>query len=175
MASSLSSRNTIAVNKIITIQQAATKSENLREQRKTIVIAGGCFDLLHIGHIQFLKAAKKQGDVLMLLLESDKAVEKLKGEKRPISKQADRAEVLASLEMVDSVVLLPHPLDDHDYDSLVLKLKPAIIATTKNDPAIVHKKRQAALINANVVTVIDRIDNQSSSTYIKVLEEHFNL
>lgn len=70
---------------------------------KTLILTNGCFDLLHIGHVQYLKAAKKLGDVLLVAVNSDNSVRKLKGEGRPIIPLKERLEVLAALEAVDLV------------------------------------------------------------------------
>lgn len=147
---------------IIKVTKSIDLSKKLRKQKKTIVIVGGCFDILHIGHAKFLKASKKLGDILFVLLESDKNVRKLKGRGRPVNPQKDRAEILSNLKSVDYVVLLTNMKSDKDYDKLINQLSPNIIATTKNDPGIAHKIRQAEMINGKVKEVIDRLDNSSS-------------
>jgi len=107
-----------------------------------IVLTGGCFDILHIGHVRFLSEAKEMGDYLVVLLESDKNVKKLKGESRPVFIQKERAEMLSALGSVDLIVLLPMIENDSDYLNLVTKIKPDVIAVTENDPHI-EKKRVA--------------------------------
>jgi len=77
----------------------------LRAQGKKIVFTNGCFDLLHVGHIRYLRDAKKQGDILIIGLNSDSSVKKLKGPKRPLIPEAERAEILAALEPVDFVTI----------------------------------------------------------------------
>ena len=129
----------------------------------TRVLAGGCFDLLHPGHLSFLKKAKEQGDLLFLLLESDDMIKKSKGNNRPHQDQQIRAENLAQTQIVDYVILLPEEMDNNEYDKLVSLIKPAIIATTKGDPYRYHKERQALLVGGKVVDVIDRISNFSTS------------
>lgn len=76
-----------------------------KAQNKVIVSTNGCFDILHIGHVRYLQESKKQGDILVVYLNSDASVKRLKGDSRPINNEADRAEVLAALECVDYVVL----------------------------------------------------------------------
>lgn len=76
-----------------------------RAQNHTIVSTNGCFDILHIGHVRYLQESKKQGDILVVYLNSDASVKRLKGDSRPINNESDRAEVLASLECVDYVVI----------------------------------------------------------------------
>lgn len=77
----------------------------LRRKKKKVVFTNGCFDLLHRGHIQYLKKAKSLGDVLVIGLNSDSSVRRLKGAGRPLNTQMDRAEVLAGLEFVDYITI----------------------------------------------------------------------
>jgi rfaE bifunctional protein nucleotidyltransferase chain/domain len=79
--------------------------KRLKGQGKTVVFTNGCFDVLHRGHIECLRKARSCGDVLMVGLNSDSSVRKLKGRNRPILSQGDRAEILACLEMVDYVLI----------------------------------------------------------------------
>jgi rfaE bifunctional protein nucleotidyltransferase chain/domain len=87
---------------------------------KKIIFANGCFDILHIGHIRYLQQAKALGDVLIVGLNSDASVERLKGKGRPILDEQARAKLLSSLECLDYVVLF----DDDTVDRLLVKLKP---------------------------------------------------
>jgi D-beta-D-heptose 7-phosphate kinase/D-beta-D-heptose 1-phosphate adenosyltransferase len=77
----------------------------LNRRKKSVVFTNGCFDILHRGHIEYLKKAKSLGDVLIVGLNSDSSVREIKGEKRPIVPQDDRAEIIAALEMVDYVLI----------------------------------------------------------------------
>lgn len=91
--------------KIKSLQQLSKIRNALKRLGKKVVFTNGCFDILHRGHIECLRKAKSFGDVLMVGLNSDSSVRKIKGEKRPILSQNDRAEILASLEMVDYVLI----------------------------------------------------------------------
>ncbi len=159
------------MNKIISTKQAIKESQKLHNQGKTIVLAGGCFDILHIGHIAYLIKAKEQGDILIVLLENDETIKKKKGESRPFHPQKDRAIVLSALQVVDYVVLLPFMKSDKNYDSLVFSIKPAIIAATKADPQEIHKQRQAKTVHAQVVNVVERINSSSTSKLAKSLSQ----
>lgn len=75
--------------------------KELKKQGKTIVFTNGCFDILHVGHLKYLNEAKRQGDILIVGVNSDSSVKKLKGETRPINNQYDRAEILGGLKAVD--------------------------------------------------------------------------
>ncbi len=159
------------MNKIVSPEEAANLSLQLRKETKTIVLAGGCFDILHIGHVTFLQKAKEHGDILIVLLESDAFIKNSKGENRPINTQSDRAHVLMAMTAVDYVLSLPDILKDSEYDKLILALKPAIIATTKADPTRIHKDRQAKLCGASVVEVNELIQNQSTTHIAKLLQK----
>jgi rfaE bifunctional protein nucleotidyltransferase chain/domain len=159
------------MTKIVTIDQAIQISKKLRHQNKLIVLAGGCFDILHVGHVTFLKKAKAAGDILFILLESDEAINTLKGGNRPINAQTDRSTVLASLSFVDFIVPLSGVLANEEYDQLIFSLKPAIIATTQGDLYLSHKKRQADMNKAKLVVVTEEIQNQSTTKIAKLLQK----
>lgn len=157
------------MKKILNIQQAGKESSRLRKKGKSIVLVGGVFDILHIGHIKFLEKAKKEADFLFLLLESDQSVRKLKGKNRPINKQEDRAYVLEALSSVDFIVKLKNTLKDSDYDRITKLIRPEILATTEPDSYIFHKARQAKLVGAKLKTVIKRIKDKSTTNLIEKL------
>jgi rfaE bifunctional protein nucleotidyltransferase chain/domain len=157
------------MNKIIDIEKAIKLSKKIRKAGRTVVLAGGCFDVLHIGHIRFLEAAKKQGDVFFVFVESDEKVRKIKKEHRPINSQVERAEVLSSIRFVDYVIKIPFFGNDDAYDKLVSSLKPSIIAVTKGSEAIKHAKRQAKKIGAGVSEVMGRISDQSTTKIAKII------
>jgi FAD synthetase len=161
------------MGKIIDLKQAISLSKKLKTEHKTLVIAGGCFDILHVGHIRFFQKAKQEGDILCILLEDDRNVKKLKGKQRPINSQKDRAEILSSISFIDYIIPLKNMTTDEDYDNLLIRLKPDIIATTENDPQGVHNERQSKLINAKVKYVIQRINNKSTSNLAKRISEDF--
>lgn len=155
---------------MLTVKTAVNIAEELRKQNKTIVVAGGCFDILHPGHVLFLQEAKKQGDMLFILLESDDMIRKKKGEGRPIHTQKDRSLILESLSVVDYIIPLQQLYTNQNYDDLLSSLKPTIIATTKGDPNRGHKERQAKLIDAQVAEVIQRIQHASTTALTKTLK-----
>lgn len=93
--------------KIIDMQTLAETANELRAAGKGLVATNGCFDLLHVGHVRYLKAARALGDVLVVGLNGDHSVRELKGAGRPLNNEKDRAEVLAALECVDFVTIFP--------------------------------------------------------------------
>jgi len=138
------------------------------EGKGRIVLVGGCFDILHIGHVRFLSEAKGMGDYLIVLLESDKKVKDLKGKNRPVFIQSERAEMLSALRSVDLVVVLPMMEDDRDYSNLVKKIKPDVIAVTENDPRIEKKGRQAEEAGGEL-KIVPFTKTFSSSKLVKIL------
>ena len=133
-----------------------------------IVLAGGCFDILHVGHVKFLSEARAMGNYLVVLLESDEKVRELKGENRPVFNQRERAQMLAALRSVDLVILLPMLEDDCDYLNVVIKIKPDIIAVTENDPLIENKKDQAKKVGGEL-RVISLMEPYSTSKLARIL------
>lgn len=158
------------MTKIIQPKRAIEIARKLRNQNRKIVLVGGVFDILHIGHIKFLEKAKEKGNILFVFLESDDTAKKLKGENRPINTQKTRALVLAALETVDYIVLLPKMKNDKDYDKLVTLIKPLVIAVSGNDKNIEHKKRQAKITGAKVLTVTAQISNQSTTRLVTIMK-----
>ena len=154
---------------IIKISQISKLTQDLHKSNKSIVLVGGCFDLVHIGHLTFLEKARLSGDILIVLLESDKNIKKLKGDNRPINSQINRAKFLTHLKSVDFIVLLPEMKTDQDYLNLITQIKPNIISVTKNDPKLNLKSLEAKSINAKLLTVTNIIPQQSTSLVIKKL------
>jgi FAD synthetase len=133
------------------------------------VLVGGCFDLLHFGHISFLKQARALGDHLVVALESDENASRMKGPTRPIHSQKQREEMLLSLSSVDEVILLPPMNTDQGYLDLVKNVAPAVIAITQGDPIKEKKQQHAQHVNATLVE-IPKIHTPSTSQLAKLLE-----
>lgn len=93
--------------KILDMNELAERAEELRAAGKKLVATNGCFDLLHVGHVRYLQAARGLGDALAIGLNGDRSVRDLKGTGRPVNNEGDRAEVLAALECVDFVTIFP--------------------------------------------------------------------
>ncbi|MFB0517760.1 MAG: adenylyltransferase/cytidyltransferase family protein [Acidobacteriota bacterium] len=107
-------------DKIKSLEELHREVTRLKEEGKVIVLANGCFDLIHVGHIRYLKGAKALGDVLVVGVNSDRSVEQIKGEKRPLMSQDERAEIVSAFEFVDYVVVFEQPT----VEELILTLKP---------------------------------------------------
>ncbi|MBM3802095.1 MAG: D-glycero-beta-D-manno-heptose 1-phosphate adenylyltransferase [Acidimicrobiia bacterium] len=94
----------------------------LKASGKIVVLANGCFDLLHVGHIRYLQGARELGDALVVGLNSDESVRRLKGPQRPLMPEGERAEILSALECVDHIVIFQEPT----VEALLLALKPDV-------------------------------------------------
>ena len=106
--------------KIKAIEEIIDISNKLRGENKLIVTTNGSFDILHLAHVNLIEKAKKEGDILIVLVNSDNSIRKLKGEGRPIVSENERAEMLTALECVDYVVIF----DEDNPLSLLDKIKP---------------------------------------------------
>lgn len=138
-----------------------TKLPVARSQK--LVLVGGCFDIIHYGHLMYLKNAKGLGDVLVVALENDSFIREHKG-RAPFHTQKQRAEMLLNLRTVDFVVLLPTMGSDEKYQALVEHIQPQVIAVTAGD-ALIHKKRTyAKMVGARLAIVNKIISGLSSST-----------
>ncbi len=104
--------------------EAARLVRTWREQGDVVVFTNGCFDLLHTGHVRYLRAALSKGDRLVVGLNSDRSVRELKGPARPITPEAERAEVLAALRCVDAVLIF----DEATATDTILALRPDVYA-----------------------------------------------
>ena len=110
-------------SKILNVEDVAKEREHLREAGKTLVFTNGCFDILHVGHLDYLMFARQQGDALIIGMNSDASVQINKGPKRPIVPEAERAKMLAALEIVDYVVMF----DTEEPRDLLSIIKPDIL------------------------------------------------
>ncbi len=95
-----------------------------RKKGKIIVLANGCFDLIHVGHIRYLKEAKKMGDILVLALNSDSSIRNLKGEGRPLLDENERVKIMSSMSFVDYITVF----EETTVEKVLLTLKPDIHA-----------------------------------------------
>lgn len=111
------------MSKVVSLKDLQQTRQHLRETGKVVVFTNGCFDLLHPGHVRYLQEARKLGDVLIVALNSDRAVQSLKGATRPILKENERAEVMAALACVNYVLIF----DDVSPRDTIAALLPDIL------------------------------------------------
>jgi len=113
--------------KIVDFSKISQISQDLKEQNQKIVFTNGCFDILHLGHVKYLQKAKALGNKLIVGLNSNSSVTRLKGESRPINDEYDRAYLLASLEIVDFVVIFNVIFNEDTPYNLIKQVKPDIL------------------------------------------------
>jgi len=134
------------------LSEAGALAARLRGEGRRIVLANGCFDLLHVGHVRYLEAARALGDVLFVGINGDAAVARLKGAGRPLMPAVERVEVLAALRAVDHVVVF----DEDTADALVASIRPAIHAKgTDYTPETVPERDTVRAHGGKVVIVGD--------------------
>src|SRR5437763_5646279 len=109
-------------NKIVDSNQLGLLAESLRQRGEKLVLTNGCFDLLHLGHVRYLAAARALGDALLVAINGDESVRSLKGEGRPLNCESDRAQIVAALACVDHVVIFA----EQRATILLEKVRPAI-------------------------------------------------
>ena len=153
----------------LTLEEAAAAADRLRRRGQRIVLANGCFDLLHVGHLRYLRAARALGDVLFVGINSDAAVQRLKGAGRPLMPARERAELLASLRTVDHVVVF----DDDTADRLLAAVRPAVHAKgTDYTAGSVPEGVTARAVGATVAIVGDPKEH-STRDLIALIVERF--
>jgi D-beta-D-heptose 7-phosphate kinase/D-beta-D-heptose 1-phosphate adenosyltransferase len=113
----------MAVEKILSLEQAYEVVEELKRQGKRVVFTNGCFDLLHPGHVRYLAQARKLGDALLVAVNSDSGVRAIKGLGRPILPEGERAEILAALECVDYVTIF----SDLTPQAVIARMLPQVL------------------------------------------------
>ena len=142
------------------------RAENFLEKNsdKKIVFTNGCFDILHKGHVSYLNTAKSFGDVLILGLNSDNSVKRLKGESRPINTQEDRAYILSALECIDYVVIFD---EDTPYE-LISKIKPNVLVKGGD-----YKGKEVVGQDiADELKLVDFIEGRSTTRTIKRIQKN---
>ena len=151
----------------MTPEEAGSLAARLRAAGKRVVLANGCFDLLHVGHVRYLDAARALGDVLFVGLNSDAAVARLKGPGRPLMPAAERAEILAGLRAVDHVVVF----DEDTADRLVSLVRPAVHAKgTDYTDASVPEAASVRAAGGRVAIVGDPKDHATRDLIARIRE-----
>ncbi len=140
--------------------------KKLKDEDKKLVFTNGCFDIIHKGHITYLKQAKELGDFLVIGLNSDKSVKKLKGESRPVNKEEDREYVLENLKPVDAVVIFE---EDTPYN-LIDSIKPDILVKGGDWSADKIVGSDLVIANGGKVLSLGYVDNYSTTSIIDKLK-----
>lgn len=145
-------------SKILARCELSSRLEEHRKNGKRIVMANGCFDILHAGHVRYLEAARREGDLLVVAINSDSSTRKLKGKGRPILKEVDRAELVAALGAVDYVVVFQQP----DVRSLLSELRPDVHAKgTDYTVETVPERDEATRLGIRIAIVGDPKDHST--------------
>ncbi len=152
-------------SKIKGLEELKTIAEGLRASGRKIVFANGCFDLLHVGHTRYLQGAKRLGDALILGINSDDSIAKLKGPGRPLQPEADRVEMLASLECVDYVLLFHEPT----AHNILKELQPHIHAKGTDYTEETVPERNAVLAYGGRVAIVGDPKDHSTRDLIKII------
>jgi len=154
------------MSKIKTFNEISRICKNLKSQGRVIVFTNGCFDILHAGHIKLLKAAKAKGDILIVGLNTDSSVEKIKGYSRPFVRENDRAEILSALEMVDYVVLFP----EQTPEKLIKTIKPDVLVKGGDyrKEAVVGRKFVEGY--GGKVILVTKLKNRSTTSIVKRIQ-----
>ena len=154
------------MNKILERNALKDKLEELRKKGKKIAFTNGCFDILHVGHVRYLREAKKTADILVLALNSDSSVRSLKGEERPLVSQEERAEILAALEFIDFVTIFQEltPLELINY------LKPDILLKGGDWPEEKVVGREEIKQWGGRVAIIPEIEGKSTTNIVEKIK-----
>ena len=154
---------------IKTLDEIKVIRKQLQDQNKKVVFTNGCFDLIHAGHIDYLSKAKALGDVMIVGLNSDDSVQSIKGKKRPILKESERAFILTNIKHVDYVVIF----NQETPEQLIAKLIPDILVKGAdwNIEDIVGK--DIVLANGGEVKTIKFVNEQSTSKIINIILERY--
>ena len=154
-----------AESKLISRDQLREKLAGHKRRGERIVFANGCFDTLHVGHIRYLEGAKKEGDVLVVGVNSDRSVRALKGPGRPILEERARAQLVGALRAVDYVVIFDEP----NVEALLETLRPDVHAKgTDYTPETVPERAAAARLGIQVAIVGDRKDHSTREFFESV-------
>lgn len=156
-------------DKIISWEQLKEEVKKWQTSGLKVVFTNGCFDLLHIGHIRYLQAAKNYGDKLIVAINSDRSVREIKGERRPIISENERAEIVAALDCVDRVVIFdePTPL------SLINFLQPDVLVKGTDWPEEKIVGREVVLAKGGKIIRIPVVEGISTTEIIKKILKRY--
>ena len=158
------------MNCLISLEEIKLILSTLKADNKKVVFTNGCFDIIHAGHIDYLNKAKALGDILIVGLNTDDSVKRIKGDKRPIINQDERAEIISNIKPVDYVVFF----DEDTPAELINKLVPDILikgADWKIDEIV---GGETVLANGGEVKTIEFVNDQSTSQIIDLITSRYS-
>lgn len=151
------------MGKVVSIDELVLIRNKAKEEKKSVVFTNGCFDILHLGHIEYLKESAKLGDYLIVAINSDSSVKKLKGESRPIFGEKERAIILSSLEFVDFVVIF----EEETPINLIKKLIPDFLVKGGDYSINEVVGREEVEKNGGKVVIIPYLQGYSTTNLLK--------
>ncbi|NUM59537.1 MAG: D-glycero-beta-D-manno-heptose 1-phosphate adenylyltransferase [Bdellovibrionaceae bacterium] len=151
------------MGKFYTTEESLIKALSIQGKSKSVVFTNGCFDLLHIGHVKYLKEAKQQGDFLVVGINSDLSVKKIKGPRRPIQNENDRAEILAALECVDATIIFT----EETPERLIKLIKPDVLVKGGDWKVDQIVGSNFVLANGGTVKSLQFIEGRSTTKIIE--------
>jgi rfaE bifunctional protein nucleotidyltransferase chain/domain len=152
--------------RVLDLDGAEATAQAARAAGRRVVLANGCFDLLHVGHVRYLADARMLGDLLIVGINGDASVRRLKGAGRPLMPAAERAELVASLRAVDHVVIF----DDDTADRLIARLRPAVHAKgTDYTPESVPERAAVLAAGGRVAIAGDAKDHSTRDVIAEIL------
>jgi rfaE bifunctional protein nucleotidyltransferase chain/domain len=152
----------MAASKILSRNALAPQVAEWRRSGDNITLANGCFDFLHVGHVRYLQAAKELGGKLIVAINSDESVRRLKGQGRPVMPALERAEILAALQDVDAVVVFDEP----DVRALIREIRPDVQAKGTDYTADSVPERDAMAECGGRVEIVGDPKHHSASEFI---------
>ena len=157
-----------AISKILSSDALARVRDDFAASGRKLVFTNGCFDLLHVGHVRYLQAARALGDALAVAVNGDASVKALKGPSRPVNGQDDRAEVLAALACVDYVVIFPETSETR-MTGLIRAVRPQIYAKGGDyTPETLDPEERAALNEAGAeIRILPLVPGRSTTQILK--------
>ena len=153
--------------KILSREQLLRQVAEWRRAGESIIFANGCFDLLHVGHVRYLRAAKALGGKLVVGINADSSVRQLKGKGRPLMPEDERAEILAALEVVDAVTVFP----ETDVSALLRAVRPDVQAKGTDYTADTVPERQVAIDCGGRVAIVGDPKDHSATELVRRLRE----
>jgi rfaE bifunctional protein nucleotidyltransferase chain/domain len=156
------------VEKLLTLDAAVEVAKALRLENKSLALANGAFDLLHVGHLRYLQGAKQEADVLLVALNSDASVRALKGPLRPVVPERERAELLCALSCVDWVVVF----DELDVRRLIRSLKPDVHVKGRDyRPDTIPERDEVEACGGRVAVAGDEKNHSTTEVLSRLLGE----
>ena len=154
------------MGQVLRREKVAEFVSNLHKSGKTVVATNGCFDILHVGHVRYLEESKNLGDILIVCLNSDSSVKKLKGDSRPLNNELDRAEVLLALKSVDYVIIF----EEQTPSRLLDIIKPDIHTKGGDYDATTLPEYPVIMKNNGKMVFINFVEGKSTTSIIEKMK-----